>query len=145
MTLQHFIRYLYSIAQSDIMFDSSKCVNCTKSAMTKISINYDESVLYFGNVQKWVGIIGSFRIDEQENITLHQQNTNFSGSWLWYHCSLSWLRTLSILHETLGVSPNATCSTISLSVRCTPLYNFSVSSGALKVTLYPPGHTGGFL
>ena len=31
-TLQHSIRYLYSGAQLDIAFDSSKCVNCTKSA-----------------------------------------------------------------------------------------------------------------
>ena len=33
--LQHPIRYLYSGAQSDIVFDSTKCVNCTKSAMTE--------------------------------------------------------------------------------------------------------------
>ena len=34
-TVQHPIRYLYSGAQSDIVFDSPKCVNCTKSAMTE--------------------------------------------------------------------------------------------------------------
>ena len=52
------------------MFDSPKCVNCTKSAMTEFSIDYDESVAYFGKEQKWVGVIGSLRIDEEENVTL---------------------------------------------------------------------------
>ena len=52
------------------VFDSPKCVNCTKSAMTEFSIDYDESVAYFGNEQKWVGVIGSLPIDEEENVTL---------------------------------------------------------------------------
>ena len=69
-TLQHPIRYLYSGAQSDIVFDSPKCLNCMRSAMTEFSIHYDESVAYFGKEQKWVGVIGSLRIDEEENITL---------------------------------------------------------------------------
>ena len=30
----------------------------------------DESVAYFGKEQKWVGVIGSLRIDEEENVTL---------------------------------------------------------------------------
>ena len=38
--------------------------------MTEFSIDYDESVIYFGKEQKWVGVIGSLRIDEEENITL---------------------------------------------------------------------------
>ena len=70
-TLQHPIRYLYSGAQSDIGFHSPKCVNCTKSAMTEFSIDSDESVAYFGKEQKWVGVIGSLRIDEEENVTLN--------------------------------------------------------------------------
>ena len=50
-----------------------------------------------------------------------------------------------ILHESLGVSHNTTCSPMSLSVCCTRLYNFSVSSGTLKVTLHPPGYARRFL
>ena len=38
--------------------------------MTEFSIDYDESVAYFGKEQKWVGVIGSLRINEEENITL---------------------------------------------------------------------------
>ena len=53
------------------MFDSPKCVNCTKSAMTEFSIDCDESVAYFGKEQKWVGVIRSLRIDEEVNVTLH--------------------------------------------------------------------------
>ena len=41
-----------------------------KSAMTEFSINYDESVAYFGKEQKWVGVIGSLHIDDEENVTL---------------------------------------------------------------------------
>ena len=52
------------------MFDSPKCVNCTKSVITEFSIDYDESVAYFGKQQKWVGVIGSLRIVEEENVTL---------------------------------------------------------------------------
>ena len=69
-TLQHPIRYLYSGAQSAIVFDSPKCVNSTNLAMTEFSIDYDESVAYFDKEQKWVGVIGSLRIEEEENITL---------------------------------------------------------------------------
>ena len=69
-TLQHSIRYLYSGAHSDIVFASPKCVNGTRSAMTEVSIDYDKSVAYFGNEQKWVGVIGSLCIDEEEIITL---------------------------------------------------------------------------
>ena len=51
------------------MFNSPKCVNCPKLAMTEFSIDYDESVAYFRKEQKWVGVIGSLRIDEEENVT----------------------------------------------------------------------------
>ena len=69
-TLQHPIRYLYSRAQSAIVFDSTKCINCTTSAMTEFSIDYDEKLAYFGKEQKWVGVIGSLRIDDEKNVTL---------------------------------------------------------------------------
>ena len=69
-TLQHPIRYLNSGAQTDIVFNSPKCVNFTKSAMTEFSIGYDESVAYFGKEQKWVGVIGSLHMNEEENVTL---------------------------------------------------------------------------
>ena len=39
--------------------------------MTEFSKDYDESVAYFGKEQKWVGVIGSLRIDEEENVTLN--------------------------------------------------------------------------
>ena len=52
------------------MFDSAKCINCTKSEKMEFSIDYDESVAYFGKEQKWVGVIGSLHIDEEENVTL---------------------------------------------------------------------------
>ena len=38
--------------------------------MKEFSIDYDESVLYFGKEQKWVSVIGSLCIDEEENVTL---------------------------------------------------------------------------
>ena len=40
-TLEHPVRYLYSGAQSDIVFHCPKCVKCTKSAMSEFSIDYD--------------------------------------------------------------------------------------------------------
>ena len=52
------------------MFDSLKYVNSTKSTMTEFSIDHDESVAYFGKQKKWVGVVGSLRIDEEENVTL---------------------------------------------------------------------------
>ena len=38
--------------------------------MTEFSIDYDESVAYFCRQEKWVGVIGSLRIDEEEIVTL---------------------------------------------------------------------------
>ena len=38
--------------------------------MTKFAINYNESVIYFGKELKWVVVIGSLHIDEDQNITL---------------------------------------------------------------------------
>ena len=38
--------------------------------MTEFLIDYNESVEYFGKEQKWVGVISSLRIDEEENETL---------------------------------------------------------------------------
>ena len=38
--------------------------------MTMFTIDYDESVEYFGKEQKWVGVIGSLCIDVEENVTL---------------------------------------------------------------------------
>ena len=66
----HLIRYLYSGAHKDIVFDSPKGVNCTKSGMTEFSINCNESVVYFGTQQKCVGVIGSLHIDVEESVTL---------------------------------------------------------------------------
>ena len=40
-----------------------------KSPMMEFSIHYNKSVAYFDKEQKWVGVIGSLRIDE-ENMTL---------------------------------------------------------------------------
>ena len=38
--------------------------------MAEFSIDYDETVAYFGKALKWVGVIGSLQIDEEENVTL---------------------------------------------------------------------------
>ena len=51
------------------MFDSPKCVNCTKSVMTVFSIDYAELVAYFGKLQNKVSVIGSLRIDVEKNVT----------------------------------------------------------------------------
>ena len=34
----------------------------------------------------------SLNLHNKPGLYTHQENTNFSGSWLWYHCSLSGLR-----------------------------------------------------
>ena len=64
-SLQHLIRYINSGPQSDIWFDSPKCVNCIMSAITEFSIDYDESAKYFGKEEKWIGVMGSLRIEEE--------------------------------------------------------------------------------
>lgn len=53
--------------------------------MTEFSIDYDEMIAYFGNEQKWIGIIGSLRMDEEENVTLEIQRSQVSLQWtvLW--------------------------------------------------------------
>ena len=64
-TLKHPIPYLSTGVLSDIKFNSTKCTNCTKAAITEFSIEYDDTVAYFDREQKWVGVIGTLRMNDE--------------------------------------------------------------------------------
>ena len=58
------MKFVTSGAHTDMKFDDPKCVNCTAEAVSEFTIEYDESVAYFGDEQKWVGVLGSLRFDD---------------------------------------------------------------------------------
>ena len=68
--LRHPTKFVTSGVQSDLKFDDPKCVNCTAKAVEEFTIEYDESVACFGNEQKWVGVLGSLRFDDDLHVEL---------------------------------------------------------------------------
>src|SRR5436853_5137737 len=68
--LRHPTKFVTSGVQSDLKFDDPKCVNCRAKAVEEFTIEYDESVACFGNEQKWVGVLGSLRFDDNLHVEL---------------------------------------------------------------------------
>ena len=50
--------------ESDLKFDSPKCKNSTAKAVSKFTVEYDESVAFFGSDQEWIGVLGNLCFDE---------------------------------------------------------------------------------
>ena len=68
--LMHPTKYVTTGLKSDLRFDDPKCVNCTAKAVEEFTIEYDDSVAYFEKEQKWVGVLGSLRFDDDLNVEL---------------------------------------------------------------------------
>ena len=52
--------------ESDLKFDSLKCKNCTAKAVCEFTVEYDESVAFFGIDQECIGVLGTLRFDEDK-------------------------------------------------------------------------------
>ena len=50
--------------ESNLKFDSPKCKNCTAKAVSEFTVEYDESVAFFGSDQECIGVLGTLRFDE---------------------------------------------------------------------------------
>ena len=50
--------------ESDLKFDHPKCKNCTAKAVSEFTVEYDESVAYFGSDQECIGVLDTLRFDE---------------------------------------------------------------------------------
>ena len=50
--------------ESDLTFDSLKFKNCTTKSVSEFTVEYDESVVYFGSDQECIGVLGILRFDE---------------------------------------------------------------------------------
>ena len=50
--------------ESDLKFDSPKCKYCTAKAVSEFTVEYDESVAYFGSEQECIGVLGTLHFDE---------------------------------------------------------------------------------
>ena len=50
--------------ESDLKFDISKCKNCTAKALSEFTVEYDESVAYFGSDQECISVLGTLHFDE---------------------------------------------------------------------------------
>ena len=62
--ITHCTQFLLTGKESDLKFDSPKCKNCTAKAASEITVEYDESVAFFGSDQECIGVLGTLRIDE---------------------------------------------------------------------------------
>ena len=60
----HPTQYVLTGKESDIKFESPKCKNCTAKAVSVFTVEYDESVAYFGSDQKCIGVLRTLRFDE---------------------------------------------------------------------------------
>ena len=50
--------------ESDLKLDSPKCKNYTAKAVSEFSVDYDESVAYFGSDQEYMGVLGTLHFVE---------------------------------------------------------------------------------
>ena len=57
-------QYVLTGKESDLKFDSPKCKNCTDKAVSEFTVEYNESVAYFGSDQECIGVLGTLRFDE---------------------------------------------------------------------------------
>ena len=62
--ITHPMQYVLTGKASDLKFDSPKCKNCTARAVSEFTVEYDESVAYFGSDQECIGVLGTLCFDE---------------------------------------------------------------------------------
>ena len=62
--ITHPSQYVLTGKESNLKFDSPKCKNCTAQALSEFTIEYNESVAYFGSDQECIGVLGTLRFDE---------------------------------------------------------------------------------
>src|SRR5436853_7900073 len=68
--MNHPTKYVTTGDRSDLKFDDPKCVNCTAKAVEEFTIEYNDSVAYFGNEQKCFGGLGSLCFDDELHVEL---------------------------------------------------------------------------
>ena len=68
--MRHPTKYRTTGAQLDLVFDNSKCINCTADAVSEFTVEYDDTVALFGNEQKWIGVLGSLRFNDELHVEL---------------------------------------------------------------------------
>ena len=57
--ITHPMQFVLTGKESDIKFDSPKCKNCTAKAQSEFTVEYDESVAFFGSDQECIGVTGA--------------------------------------------------------------------------------------
>ena len=58
------MQFVLTGKESDLKFDSPKCKNCTAKAVSEFTVEYDESVAFFGSDQECIGVLGTLHLDE---------------------------------------------------------------------------------
>ena len=62
--ITHPTKYVLTGKESDLKFDSPKCKNCIAKAVSEFTVEYYESVAYFGGDQECIGVLGTLCFDE---------------------------------------------------------------------------------
>ena len=62
--ITHPMQFVLTGTESDLKFDSPKCKNCTAKTVSEFTVEYDESVAFFGSNPDCVGVLGTLRFDE---------------------------------------------------------------------------------
>ena len=55
----HPTQFVLTGKESDLKFDSHQCKNCTANAVSELTVEYDESVAFFGSDQECIGVLGT--------------------------------------------------------------------------------------
>jgi hypothetical protein len=69
-SLKHPTAYLMTGKSEDLVFNSHKCINCTKEAVSDFTIEYDDNIATFGENENWIGCIGSLKVDDDLNVEI---------------------------------------------------------------------------
>ena len=62
--IMHPTQYVLTGQKSDLTFHSPNCKNCTAKAVSEFTVEYDESVAYFGSDQECKGVLGTVHFNE---------------------------------------------------------------------------------
>jgi transposase InsO family protein len=82
---KHPIKYVHTGDPADIKFVSQQCVNCTADAAAEFTIEYDDSVAYFEKDQEVIGVLGSLRFDDDEQVVIDMEESQLQGIPYQYH------------------------------------------------------------
>ena len=83
--ITHPTQFVLTGKESDLKFDSPKCKNCTAEAVSEFTVEYNESVAFFGSDQECIGVLGTLHLDEDRGGQIDEEVEPLEGVPWQYH------------------------------------------------------------